>query len=128
MKGRNKKEEWIKIDKMGIAKWRLLNSNKDEGEKGKILTQSQSKKEEDMEIAYAHCRYQKQFDSEENKLKRDKYNEMKKNRKMMLKPLKSMGIKKFSKHYEEIKQELKAKKQNNRLKSEKYSEYKPPPL
>ena len=113
---------------MGIAKWRLLNTEKGEKEKVKVLSEDVSTKEDEMEVAYAHVRYQKSFDAEEEKLHEEKYQEMKKQRKMMLKPLKSMGIKKFSKQYEDIKKELIVQKKNKRLKSENHSEYKPPPL
>lgn len=79
---------------MGIARWRLSNSRKSEDNRGllsnspKILDES-----DDMEKAYVHVRYQKSFDTEEQKLKQQQYLNMKQSRQQKLKPITSMGIK-----------------------------------
>lgn len=79
---------------MGIARWRLSNSRKSEDNRGllsnspKILDES-----DDMEKAYVHVRYQKSFDTEEQKLKQQQYLSMKQSRQQKLKPITSMGIK-----------------------------------
>lgn len=112
---------------MGIAKWRMQNSkNSDDDNENRKLSQVPSKFEDDMEIIYPHVRYQRSFDAEDRKKKEERYQEMKNSRKMMLKPLKSMGIKKFSKQYAEIRNTLIQKKRKERLLSNKHSEYKPP--
>lgn len=122
---RKRKSEWNKIDKMGIAKWKLHNFSKiDEVSKSPSI--SPTNDVDDMECAYAHVKYQKSFDLEQEKLNQEKYSQMKQSRQVMLKPIKSLGIKKFSRQYESIKSELTQKRQMERMMTEQHEKYKPP--
>ncbi|CAI2384418.1 unnamed protein product [Moneuplotes crassus] len=120
-----RKKEWLEIDKMGIAKWRIKNSANSEDER-KFMSKVSSKDADDMELAYTHVRYQKSFDADINKAKELEYSEMKKNREIMLKPLDAKGIKKFSKDYDVLRKDLVERKKKQRLKSEIIHDYKPP--
>ena len=73
---------------------------------------------DDMELAYAHVRYQKSFEREENELRQQQYNQMKEIRQQRLKPLTSLGIKKFSKQYEKIRRNMYNQIHEERIKYE----------
>lgn len=115
---------------MGIGKWRLTHARKSEDVQK--LTSSPPAPivdpSDDMELAYVHVRYQKSFDVEEKKLQEEKYNQMKMSRQNILEPINTMGIKKFSKQYENIKKEMTQQKKRQRLKSEVVNPYSPPRL
>lgn len=122
---RQRKSEWNKIDKMGIAKWKLHNFSKID-EESKSPNLSPSNEVDDMGCAYAHVKYQKSFDLEQEKLNQEKYSQMKQSRQVMLKPIKSLGIRKFSRQYEGIRSELIQKRQMDRMMTENHEKYKPP--
>ena len=106
---------------MGIAKWRLSNlKSSNESKKQTII--SISDPTDDMELAYAHVRYQKSFDREENELKQQQYSQMKEERQQRRKPLASLEIKKFSLQYEKKKKSVYGKMHEERLNKERRKE------
>ena len=114
---------------MGIAKWRLLNSTSvpDEAEVIKISPKIVDPKD-DMEMAYVHVRYQKLFDQKESEFRQQQFGQMKETRQQLLKPIKSMGIKKFSKQYDNIRKSMFDQIHQERLQLENKEKYVPPSL
>ena len=112
---------------MGIAKWRISHSSQTQDQ---LNTTKSSPKliepENEMEMVYAHVRYQKSFDMQENEYKRQQFNQMKESRQQLLKPLRSMGIKKFSKQYESVRKGMYEQIHEERIKQEKKEKYIPP--
>lgn len=73
---------------MGIAKWSINNMHKDEVFRKRLSSSPTiTDPTNDMEVAYAHVRYQKSFDSKEKQIEQEDYESMKQSRMHKLKPI-----------------------------------------
>jgi len=126
---KERKKEWMEQEKMGIAKWSLQHAHKKNQLFIRKLSNSPSLTDpnDDMEIAYAHVRYQKSFDMKEQQEEHEKFEEMKQNRKHQLQPMSAEEIKKFGKHYETIRRQLLRQRINERNQLERTKEIYVPP-
>jgi len=112
---------------MGIAKWRLTHDVKSDKNNSDVSrSPDKNNKLSDLERVYSHARLEKSFESENQKLQKEKYDIMKLSRQQKLKPISSLGIKKFSKQYEKLRKVEFDKKHDSRIKSETKEPYHPP--